>query len=125
MKRGLVLASGLLVLAQAIAQERALLPPPPPPMRNPMLLPERAIPVPPSLGSPVVVEPESPGWVLRRGDSGQWQVLWEGRWLGENQMMGNERIVKIDEYGIQVKGPHGKKNIPIIGVHINRQQKGK
>lgn len=123
MKLVVALASVMLLTTGVIAQERALLPPPPP-MRNPMLLPEKTIPQPPSLGSPVV-EQETPGWILRRDAGGKWQVLWQGRWVGKNQMMGDERIVNIDEYGIQVTGPNGKKNIPIIGVHINRQQKGK
>lgn len=116
------LLGALVVLSSsAFAQERALLPPPPP-MRNPMLVPEK-LPTPPSLGTTTAVEPETPGWIMRRGDSGKWQVLWQGRWVGKNQMMGDERIINIDEYGIQVKGSNGKRNIPVVGVNLGRQQK--
>lgn len=112
----------VLVSLGVVAQERALLPPPPP-MRNPMLVPDKVLSTPPSLGSPTAAEPETPGWIMRRGDSGKWQVLWQGRWVGKNQMMGDERIINIDEYGIQVKGSNGKRNIPVVGVNLNRQQK--
>lgn len=122
MSRAAALVGALMLLsAGAFAQERALLPPPPP-MRNPMLMPDKVLPTPPSLGSPTASEePETPGWIMRRGDSGKWQVLWQGRWVGKNQMMGNEKIVNIDEYGIQVRGPEGKRNIPIVGVNLSRQ----
>lgn len=112
----------LLLGTAAVAQERALLPPPPP-LRNPMLVPEKAVPLPPTLGTPAVVEAETPGWILRRSESGKWQVLWQGRWVGKNQMMGDEKIINIDEYGIQVKGANGKRNIPLVGVNLSRQQK--
>ena len=122
MKKLSALLSALMLLgAESFSQERALLPPPPP-MRDPMLVPEKVLPTPPSLGSPAAAEIETPGWIMRRENSGKWQVLWQGRWLGKNQMMGNERIIKIDEYGIQVKGTGGKRNIPMVGANIGRQQ---
>lgn len=114
----------MLASASIFAQDRSLLPPPPP-MRDPMLVPDKAIPLPPSLsssaGSPAEIE--TPGWIMRRGSSGKWQVLWQGRWVGKNQMMGNERIINIDEYGIEVRGASGKRNIPIIGINLSRQKK--
>ena len=113
--------------SSVFAQERGLLPPPPP-MRNPMLTPEQALPAPPSLGvgAPLAtVEPDTPGWIMRRGENGKWKVLWQGRWVGKNQMMSGERITNIDEYGIQVQGPNGKRNIPVISVNLGRQQKDK
>lgn len=106
----------------AVAQERALLPPPPP-LRNPMLVPEKVVPAPPTLGAPVAVEAETPGWILRRSENGKWQVLWQGRWVGKNQMLGDEKIINIDEYGIQVRGANGKRNIPLVGTNLSRQQK--
>ena len=37
--------------------------------------------------------------------------------------MGDDKIINIDEYGIQVKGASGKRNIPLVGVNLGRQQK--
>ena len=128
MKWAPALIAALVVCGSSVfAQERALLPPPPP-MRNPMLMPDKVLPLPPSLGSStagpgVQAEPETPGWIMRRRDSGKWQVLWQGRWVGKNQMMGTERIINIDEYGIQVQGSNGKRNIPVVGINLGRQQK--
>lgn len=121
-KFSVLLGALILFSTGSFSQDLALLPPPPP-MRNPMLVPEKVFPTPPSLGSPVAAEIETPGWIMRRGNSGKWQVLWEGRWVGKNQTMGSERIINIDEYGIQVKGPGGKRNIPMVGANIGRQQK--
>ena len=90
-----------------------------------MLVPEKIVPAPPSLGVAGVpaAEVETPGWILRRSEHGKWQVLWQGRWVGKNQMMGDDKIINIDEYGIQVKGASGKRNIPLVGVNLGRQQK--
>lgn len=122
--KSIVALIGLVLCMKATAQDRALLPPPPP-LRNPMLVPEKIVPAPPSLGVAGVpaAEVETPGWILRRSEHGKWQVLWQGRWVGKNQMMGDDKIINIDEYGIQVKGASGKRNIPLVGVNLGRQQK--
>lgn len=112
------------VLGVASAQERMQLPPPPP-LRNPMLLsPEKELPLPPGLnGQTQTRGGEAAGWILRRNESKDWQVLWQGRWVGKNQKMGHETIVRIDEYVIEVKGPNGKRNIPLVGAILGQQQK--
>lgn len=121
--KSIVALMAVVLCTASVAQERALLPPPPP-LRNPMLVPEKVVPAPPSLGAPAaVVEAETPGWILRRSENGKWQVLWQGRWVGKNQMIGDEKIINIDEYGIQVRGANGKRNIPLVGVNLSRQQK--
>ena len=124
MRLKLALILALVILgSNGSAQERALLPPPPPPMRNPMLLPDK-VPTLPSFSAPTPSgDLETPGWIMRRGNSGKWQILWQGRWVGKNQMMGDEKIINIDEYGVQVKGPSGKRDIPVVGVNLSRQQK--
>ena len=51
--KSIVALIGLVLCMETTAQDRALLPPPPP-LRNPMLVPEKIVPAPPSLG---VVDP--------------------------------------------------------------------
>jgi len=110
----MLLTTSGLAYAQPVNTGAMLLPPPPPTLRDPMRTTPPAPPAPGAAGIAGGVGVQSEPvtiWVVRQTDAGVWQVHHEGEWLGRGQRLNGERIERISERRMTLRGEAGTRDV--------------